>query len=327
MTEEPIDPSRRRCLQSIGGVLTLTALGSGFSVTGCKRDGPPAATTTSNPATEGPFDVNFRLTSKRELVRIKAPESALDVATDTSHTTEVWRYVGAPFSGSADALLSMERGDVDPAGLLRPSQGMGELTETAHPSNEGVERGYLGPLIILRRGQRVRAELQNNLDEETNVHWHGLHIPPETDGQPRNPVKPGKSRAVAFDVTDRAGLYWYHPLPHGRRGGRAGFQTYMGMAGPLVIRDETEDALDLPAGEQELLMVLQDRRFDGERLEYMPHGTRETLTRLRGVHGDELLVNGCPTGNARSVRERTACGCSMPPTRASTSWPSVMTGR
>lgn len=180
--------------------------------------------------------------------------------------SEVWRYTGERLAGPADSLVPMEQ-------------------------------GYLGPTIRLRRGQRVRAELHNELGEDTTVHWHGLHVPPAVDGQPRHPIRPNETRTVAFDVADRAGLYWYHPHPHGPDGGRVGFQSYAGMAGPLIIHDDTEDALELPAGDQEMLMVLQDRRFsDANELEYMPQGMGAMMTRMQGFHGDELLVNGQPAG-------------------------------
>jgi len=187
-----------------------------------------------------------------------------EVTIKSGPASEVWRYTGERLGGAGDSIVPMEH-------------------------------GYLGPVIRLRRGQRVRAELHNELGEATTVHWHGLHVPPVVDGQPRHPIAPGESRIVAFDVADRAGLYWYHPHPHGPDGGRVGFQACAGLAGPLIINDDTEDALELPSGEQELLMVLQDRRFsEANELEYMPEGMGAMMTRMRGFHGDELLVNGQP---------------------------------
>jgi len=254
MSTNAFDPSRRRCLAQLGGVVTLTALAPGFALTGCD-DGEAVATTTTNPAADGPLDVDFRLTAHPDEVAIKPGPAS-----------EVWRYTGEQMAG--------------PENTLGP-----------------MERGYLGPTIRLRRGQRVRAELHNELGEDTTVHWHGLHVPPVVDGQPRHPIKPGEARTVAFDVADRAGLYWYHPHPHGPDGGRVGFQACAGLAGALIINDETEDALDLPSGDQELLMVLQDRRFsEANELEYMPDGMGAMMTRMRGFHGDELLVNGQPAG-------------------------------
>ncbi|WP_228703013.1 multicopper oxidase domain-containing protein [Marinobacter gelidimuriae] len=89
----------------------------------------------------------------------------------------------------------------------------------------------MAPLIRLRRSQRVRVHIENHLPETTTVHWHGLHVPPEVDGQPRFSIQPGATKSVGFLVDDRAGLYWYHPHPQGDEGGRVGFQPYAGLAG------------------------------------------------------------------------------------------------
>lgn len=158
-----------------------------------------------------------------------------------------------------------------------------------------LEESYLGPVIRLRRGQRFRALLENALPEDTTVHWHGLHVPSDVDGQPRLPIRPDRSMEVAFDIVDRAGLYWYHPHPHGPNGGRVGFQSYAGLAGPLIIEDEAERALDLPAGEQELVLVLQDRSFtDDNQLRYIGDGMGSMMARMHGFRGERMLVNGRP---------------------------------
>ncbi|MDA3920071.1 MAG: multicopper oxidase family protein [Salinisphaera sp.] len=174
--------------------------------------------------------------------------------------SKVWRYTAALTRGPQDTLTS-------------------------------VSGSYPGPLIRLRRGQRVRARLENRLSEDTTVHWHGLHVPSDVDGQPRLPIKPGEDMTVAFDVVDRAGLYWYHPHPHGPNGGRVGFQSYAGLAGPLIIEDDTERALNLPAGDQELILVLQDRTFAGDNELTFVGGMRSMM---RGFFGDRVLVNDYP---------------------------------
>jgi len=199
-------------------------------------------------------------------VRLRLRAHPDQVAISQGPATEVWRYSGEQLAG--------------PQG-----------TVSALPGS------YLGPTLRLRRGQRVSAELVNDLPEDTTVHWHGLHVPPVVDGQPRHPIRPGGTRTVAFDVADRAGLYWYHPHAHGPDGGRVGFQSYAGLAGPLIIHDDAEDRLGLPSGEQELLLVLQDRRFNqGNELVYLPGGMAAMMTRMHGFRGDQLLVNGRPAG-------------------------------
>lgn len=195
-------------------------------------------------------------------LRLRAEPGTVPILPGTP--SEVWRYAAELLQGPKDTLA---------------------------PLNES----YLGPVIRLRRGQRVRARLENGLPEDTTVHWHGLHVPPDVDGQPRLPIRPGEAMTVAFEVRDRAGLYWYHPHPHGSDGGRVGFQSYAGLAGPLVIEDEAERALGLPAGDQEMILVLQDRRFAGDNeLTYISGGMGSMMTRMRGFLGDRVLVNGQP---------------------------------
>ena len=108
---------------------------------------------------------------------------------------------------------------------------------------------YLGPVIRLRRGQRVRVRFTNRLQEGSIVHWHGLDVPEEADGHPRLAIGPGREYLYDFEVTNRAGTYWYHTHPHMRTGA----QVYHGLAGLLLVSDPEEDALGLPSVEHELL--------------------------------------------------------------------------
>ena len=41
-----------------------------------------------------------------------------------------------------------------------------------------------GPLIELHEGDRFRVNFHNALSQESNIHWHGLLVPPEMDGNP-----------------------------------------------------------------------------------------------------------------------------------------------
>jgi blue copper oxidase len=76
-------------------------------------------------------------------------------------------------------------------------------------------RAYVNPTIWVRKGRGFSAEFTNELDEETTVHWHGLHVDWRMDGHPFQPVAPGATYEYAFPVHDRGGTYWYHPHPHG----------------------------------------------------------------------------------------------------------------
>ncbi len=70
-----------------------------------------------------------------------------------------------------------------------------------------------GPTIRVTEGDTVRVVLKNELDQETTIHWHGLHVPNSMDGVPpftQAPVKPGESFTYEF-VASHAGTFMYHP--------------------------------------------------------------------------------------------------------------------
>lgn len=168
--------------------------------------------------------------------------------------TTVWRYTGEVITGNTDTL-------------------------------QFISNSYLGPIIRARTGHKVRIRFRNNLPEESNVHWHGLYVPDYADGHPRFVAQSGEEYVYEFEVINRAGTYWYHPHPHQRTGA----QVNAGMAGLFIVEDETEDALDLPSGEFDLPLVLQDRRFDADnQLLYVNNMHDQTM----GFRGNRILVNG-----------------------------------
>lgn len=119
---------------------------------------------------------------------------------------------------------------------------------------------YLGPVLRLRRGQRLRVDFENRLDEPSIVHWHGLIDPADMDGHPRDAVPPGGHYRYDFTIRNHAGTYWYHPHPDMR----TGQQVYFGLAGLLLVSDTEEAALPLPRGEYDVPIVIQDRSFGAD---------------------------------------------------------------
>jgi blue copper oxidase len=159
--------------------------------------------------------------------------------------------------------------------------------------------GPVGPTIEARTGERARIVMRNQLDEPTIAHWHGLRPPQEADGHPRLAVGPGGTYAYDFSVDERAALYWYHPHAHMS----TARQTYHGMAGLFIVRDDEEDALGLPTGEREISLVLQDKQRDAAgQLVYAPMGH----AMMEGFLGDEGFANGvvAPTVEVDSARYR-----------------------
>ncbi len=107
----------------------------------------------------------------------------------------------------------------------------GKWTDLRAYRAERDGRKYINPTIRVLRGKEFSAEFANDLDEETTVHWHGLHVDWRMDGHPLRPVAPGSTYRYAFSVQDRGGTYWYHAHPHG---GTAR-QTYAGLAGFILV--------------------------------------------------------------------------------------------
>ncbi len=185
---------------------------------------------------------------------------------------------------------------------------------------EAVPNSYLGPIIRVRRGQRVRIDFINELPESTNINFHGLHVPAAMDGHPRDVIATGERFRYDFTILNRAGSYFYHPHPHGH----TGKEVYFGLGGLFLVSDEEEEALGLPDGAQDLPLAIQDRSFDsdnqfvylsqrvGDPDAHDPEGDRTMggsdmggmmggsmmgggmMARMMGVFGDQILVNGRP---------------------------------
>jgi len=108
------------------------------------------------------------------------------------------------------------------------------------------------PLIRLREGQTVRLHVDNRLDEDSSIHWHGLIVPFQMDGVPGLSfpgIKPRTTFVYEFPVR-QSGTYWYHS--------HSGLQEQQGHYGPLVIDPAEPDPV---AYDREHMIVLSDWTF------------------------------------------------------------------
>ncbi|QDI74420.1 MULTISPECIES: multicopper oxidase family protein [Leisingera] len=112
-----------------------------------------------------------------------------------------------------------------------------------------------GPEIRIRQGERLRIEVENALNEETTVHWHGVRVPNAMDGVPhltQQPIAPGGRFTYEFDAMD-AGTFWYHPHQ------RSFEQVGRGLYGALIIEEAEPPRVD-----RDLVWVLDDWRLTEE---------------------------------------------------------------
>jgi FtsP/CotA-like multicopper oxidase with cupredoxin domain len=92
---------------------------------------------------------------------------------------------------------------------------------------------YLGPVIKVRKGQKVRIRFINQLPEKSIVHWHGM----------------------------------------------------------LIVTDKEEENLNLPSGEFDLPVVIQDRSLDNNnQLVYLDRGRMDRMMGDRGMMGERGMM-------------------------------------
>ncbi len=94
-----------------------------------------------------------------------------------------------------------------------------------------------GPTIRVTEGDTLRVTFVNELDQDTTVHWHGLHVPNSMDGVPgvtQDPVKPGATFTYEFTAS-HAGTFMYHPHANEVE------QIDNGLYGLLIIDPQTPD--------------------------------------------------------------------------------------
>lgn len=142
----------------------------------------------------------------------------------------------------------------------------------------------LGPTFRINAGAFCNIKFNNNLLEASNIHWHGLHVPAIMDGHPENIIPANSTFNYSFSISQRAGLKWYHPHAHMS----TGKQVYKGLAGLFIVNDAEETALNLPSGQFELPLVIQDKRLGDTTLTYQP----TMVEVMSGLMGESILVNG-----------------------------------
>jgi len=151
----------------------------------------------------------------------------------------------------------------------------------------GINGDYLGPTIRVRRGDRVRMQVNNQIGETTTLHWHGIHLPARMDGGPHQTITANALWQPSFDINQPAGTFWYHPHLEGK----TGEHVYRGLAGLFIVDDEQSEGLALPKtyGQDDIPLVIQDRRIaDNGDMSYL---LLDTDT-MQGMKGDKILVNG-----------------------------------
>jgi FtsP/CotA-like multicopper oxidase with cupredoxin domain len=152
-------------------------------------------------------------------------------------------------------------------------------------SLQKLPTSYLGPVIRVKPGQKIRIRFKNQLPRESVIHWHGLHLPPQMDGHPMYAIEKGEQYIYEFEVNNRPGTYWFHPHPDKITGP----QVYQGLAGMFIVEGNNAD---LPSGEYDIPLIIQDRTFDdNNQLVYLQNNR---MAQMEGFLGNQIMINGSP---------------------------------
>lgn len=112
-----------------------------------------------------------------------------------------------------------------------------------------INGGVPGPLLRWREGDTVSIRVNNRLEEDTSIHWHGILLPANMDGVPGLSfagIAPGSVYEYRFQVRQH-GTYWYHS--------HSGLQEQAGVYGPLVIDPREPESFQY---DREHLLLLSD---------------------------------------------------------------------
>lgn len=141
-----------------------------------------------------------------------------------------------------------------------------------------------GPMIEATVGDRLVVHFRNELpDLNTTVHWHGLRLPVEMDGNPMvsGSVAAGESFEYDFVLRD-PGLYWYHPHVD------TDVQLELGLQGLLLVHEREPLPVD-----RERIFALDDVALNADGSVDIELTDDDTSF---GRGGPVVTVNGGPPG-------------------------------
>jgi spore coat protein A len=235
----------------------------------------------------------------------------------------------APFRSAVKLARFVDPLPVPP--VLRPTGGGDEVIEIAMRQFQqkvhrdlspttlwGYNGSWPGPTIEAQSGQALKINWVSRLPTThllpidhsihgaeaalpavRNVaHLHGACVLPDDDGYPEawftangehgpkfNP------RPSSYPNCQPATALWYHDHCLGI----TRLNVYAGLAGFYLIRDDAERALNLPQGEFEIPLMLQDRLFHRDGSLFYPtvvNGPKEHPLWVQEFYGDYNCVNG-----------------------------------
>lgn len=158
----------------------------------------------------------------------------------------------------------------------------GQVTVTGAFNVVGAPKNtFWGPTMFINKGDLIRMNITNSLNESSTVHWHGMHTPAIMDGGPHQVIAAGAFWSPYWTVKNQAATLWYHPHLHTTTQA----QLTKGVGGFIIVRDAAEAALAIPRtyGVDDIPLAITSRRFLSD---------NSMATQLKDNYGDYFIING-----------------------------------
>jgi FtsP/CotA-like multicopper oxidase with cupredoxin domain len=176
-------------------------------------------------------------------------------------------------------IVDLGEGDEVELRIAPTAKQMGDTTVRMLAYNGSIP----GPTLRVREGSEIVANVVNEGDLETTVHWHGLRLDNRYDGthetQPPIPVGGRFSYRVRFPDP---GVYWYHPHI------RHDYGQEMGLYGNILVVPADPDYW--PSAHREVLLTVDDVLIEDGKI--APFSRTETTYAAMGRYGNVPLVGG-----------------------------------
>ncbi len=155
---------------------------------------------------------------------------------------------------------------------------------------KSYDGSFPGPTMVVAPGDWIRLEFVNNLDEATNIHFHGFHTSPSgiADNVLRTiPAHSTAKVAVPVPRNMSPGVYWYHSHEHTL----SEEQVFSGLSGAIVVQG-VEDRLpaELRGIEQRVFALKDVQVKDGAILTKNIDSGAPTTRTVNGLVDPELEI-------------------------------------
>ena len=154
-----------------------------------------------------------------------------------------------------------------------------------------------GPVLRATLGDTLIVDFDNQLEDPTTIHWHGIDAPYDMDGVTwaKAPIQPGE--AFTYEIPlHHAGTFWYHPHHD------TAHQVDHGLYGVVVVEDPDE-----PVADRDLVLVFDDwaaeeeAEEEGEEAHVHGEDGLEGMWTTNGLVRPTLEVEGGTTLRLRAL--------------------------